>query len=86
MGFGFIYHDHAFIRRICERMPHTIEILELNADKDIPRVGLRIFFPVALSPFAYICKNEVLQVTFISPFHASYCAFLDVLFIVCLEF
>ena len=66
MGFGFIYHDHAFIRRICERMPHTIEILELNADKDIPRVGLRIFFPEALSPFAYICKNEVLQVPFIS--------------------
>ncbi|XP_057530266.1 nuclear pore complex protein NUP160 isoform X4 [Amaranthus tricolor] len=48
-----------FIWRICERMPHTIEILELNADKDIPRVGLRIFFPEALSPFAYICKNEI---------------------------
>ncbi|KNA07445.1 hypothetical protein SOVF_171860 isoform B [Spinacia oleracea] len=47
------------IWRICRRLPHAIEILELNADKDIPRVGLRISFPEALSSFAYICKNEI---------------------------
>lgn len=51
---------HTFVRRICERLPHAIEILELNADKDTPRVGLRVLFPEALSSFAYICKNEVL--------------------------
>ncbi|KMT07804.1 hypothetical protein BVRB_6g146170 [Beta vulgaris subsp. vulgaris] len=47
------------IWRICERLPHAIEILELNADKDTPRVGLRVLFPEALSSFAYICKNEI---------------------------
>ncbi|KAL2939515.1 hypothetical protein RDABS01_033674 [Bienertia sinuspersici] len=47
------------IWRIAERLPHAIEILELNANKDIPRVGLRILFPEALSSFAYICKNEI---------------------------
>ncbi|XP_021721051.1 nuclear pore complex protein NUP160-like isoform X2 [Chenopodium quinoa] len=45
--------------RMCRRLPHAIEILELNADKDIPRAGLRILFPEALSPFAYICENEI---------------------------
>lgn len=46
------------IWRICKRLPHAIEILEVSADKEIPRVGLRIIFLESLSPFAYICKNE----------------------------
>ncbi|XP_074275102.1 nuclear pore complex protein NUP160 isoform X2 [Silene latifolia] len=47
------------IWRICKRLPHAIEILELNADKELPKVGLRVVFPEALSPFACICKNEI---------------------------
>ncbi|KAL9246080.1 hypothetical protein vseg_019660 [Gypsophila vaccaria] len=47
------------IWRICKRLPHAIEILELHADKKLPAAGLRILFPEALSPFACICKNEI---------------------------
>jgi len=42
-----------------------MEILELRAEKEIPIFGLRIVFPHALSPFAYICKNEVRHLSFI---------------------
>ncbi|KAK9678031.1 hypothetical protein RND81_11G183300 [Saponaria officinalis] len=47
------------IWRICKRLPHAIEILEFRADKDLPAAGLRIVFPEALSPFAYVCENEI---------------------------
>lgn len=46
-------------RRIHKEQPQSLELLELNASKEFPRVGLRFTFPHALFPFAFICKNEV---------------------------
>jgi len=46
-------------RRIHKALPQTLELLELTASKEFPRVGLRFTFPDALYPFAFICKNEV---------------------------
>ncbi|KAF2314379.1 hypothetical protein GH714_025859 [Hevea brasiliensis] len=46
------------IWRIHKNLPRAIELLELSANKEFPRIGLRIAFPDALCPFAYICKNE----------------------------
>ncbi|KAL9318881.1 hypothetical protein ACSQ67_015398 [Phaseolus vulgaris] len=40
-------------------LPHSLELLELGASKEFPRVGLRFTFPDALCPFAFICKNEI---------------------------
>lgn len=39
-------------------MPHILELLQLSSHKEFPRVGLRISFPHALCPFAYICQNQ----------------------------
>ncbi|KAJ9153482.1 hypothetical protein P3X46_026915 [Hevea brasiliensis] len=47
------------IWRIHKNLPRAIELLELSANKEFPRIGLRIAFPDALCPFAYICKNEI---------------------------
>ncbi|XP_062108027.1 nuclear pore complex protein NUP160 [Humulus lupulus] len=47
------------IWRIHKSLPTALELLELSADKEFPRIGLRIAFPDALSAFAYVCKNEV---------------------------
>ena len=33
--------------------------MELCAHKEFPRTGIRILFPDALCPFAFICKDEV---------------------------
>ncbi|WCJ32291.1 SUPPRESSOR OF AUXIN RESISTANCE1 [Euphorbia peplus] len=44
--------------RIHANLPRALELLELSPDKEFPRIGLRITFPDALCPFAYICKNE----------------------------
>lgn len=46
-------------RRINKNLPRAIELLELSANKEFPRIGLRITFSDALCPFAYICSNEV---------------------------
>lgn len=47
-------------RRIQKSLPNALELLELCADKEFPRIGLRITFPDALSASAFVCKNEVL--------------------------
>ncbi|XP_058763135.1 nuclear pore complex protein NUP160-like isoform X2 [Vicia villosa] len=47
------------IWRIHKAHPQTLELLELTASKEFPRVGLRFTFPNALYPFAFICKNEI---------------------------
>ncbi|KAH1216805.1 Nuclear pore complex protein NUP160 [Glycine max] len=47
------------IWRIHKAQPHSLELLELAASKEFPRVGLRFTFPDALCPFAFICKNEI---------------------------
>ncbi|GAB4847402.1 hypothetical protein Ancab_026460 [Ancistrocladus abbreviatus] len=47
------------IWRIRKNNPHAIEVLQLCAQKEFQRIGLRILFPESLSPFAYICKNEI---------------------------
>ncbi|KEH42188.1 nuclear pore complex protein NUP160 isoform X2 [Medicago truncatula] len=47
------------IWRIHKAQPQTLELLELTASKEFPRVGLRFTFPDALYPFAFICKNEI---------------------------
>ncbi|QCE06004.1 nuclear pore complex protein NUP160 [Vigna unguiculata] len=47
------------IWRIHKALPHSLELLELAASKEFPRVGLRFTFPDALCPFAFICKNEI---------------------------
>ncbi|XP_043712861.1 nuclear pore complex protein NUP160 isoform X2 [Telopea speciosissima] len=46
------------IWRIHENLPHVVELIEISACKEFPRIGLRLSFPHALSPFAFICKNE----------------------------
>ncbi|KAF9603749.1 hypothetical protein IFM89_037835 [Coptis chinensis] len=47
------------IWRIHESSPDTLEILELTASNQLPTVGLRLLFPHALSPFAFICQNQI---------------------------
>ncbi|KAK7345518.1 hypothetical protein VNO77_16122 [Canavalia gladiata] len=44
--------------RIHKAQPQALQLLELAASKEFPRVGLRFTFPDALCPFAFICKNE----------------------------
>ncbi|KAF7804423.1 nuclear pore complex protein NUP160 isoform X1 [Senna tora] len=46
------------IWKIHKTQPQTIELLELRASQEFPRLGLRFTFPDALCPFAFICKNE----------------------------
>lgn len=46
-------------RKIHKALPHALELLELSANKEFPMVGLRITFPDALSPFAFVCQNQV---------------------------
>ena len=52
-------HRFANCRRIHKAQPQSLELLELAASKEFPRVGLRFTFPDALCPFAFIGKNEV---------------------------
>ncbi|KAM1120670.1 hypothetical protein ACFX19_002481 [Malus domestica] len=47
------------IWRIHKDHPHELELFELSATKDFPKVGLRITFPEALSPLVRVCKSEV---------------------------
>ncbi|CAK7335902.1 unnamed protein product [Dovyalis caffra] len=48
-----------FIWRIHKSQPNTLELLQLSANKDFPgTTGLRITFPHALCPFAYVCQNQ----------------------------
>lgn len=46
-------------RKIHKALPHALELLELSANKEFPMMGLRITFPDALSPFAFVCQNQV---------------------------
>ncbi|KAK1430067.1 hypothetical protein QVD17_12562 [Tagetes erecta] len=48
-----------FIWRINKSCPNVLEIVEFCSFAEFPRVGLRIEFATALSPYAYICKSEV---------------------------
>ncbi|GMN31637.1 hypothetical protein TIFTF001_046533 [Ficus carica] len=49
--------------RIQKSLPNALELLVFCADKEFPRIGLRITFPDALSASAFVCKNElILQV------------------------
>ncbi|KAE8022771.1 hypothetical protein FH972_008545 [Carpinus fangiana] len=47
------------IWKIHKALPHALELLELSANKEFPMVGLRITFPDALSPFAFVCQNQI---------------------------
>lgn len=47
------------IWRIHKLLPRTLELLELCANKEFPKLGLRVTFPEALSPFVFLCKNEI---------------------------
>lgn len=47
-----------FIWKTCKIQSNMLEILELSSYKEIPRIGIRIIFPDALFPFAFICKDE----------------------------
>ncbi|XP_012074439.1 nuclear pore complex protein NUP160 isoform X1 [Jatropha curcas] len=47
------------IWRINKNRPRALELLELSANKEFPKIGLRITLPDSLCPFAYICKNEI---------------------------
>ncbi|KAG6727322.1 hypothetical protein I3842_02G124200 [Carya illinoinensis] len=47
------------IWRIHKTLPHALELLELSANKDFPTIGLRITFPEPLSPFAFVCRNQI---------------------------
>ncbi|KAG5228130.1 nuclear pore complex protein [Salix suchowensis] len=49
----------SFIWRIHKSQPKTLELLQLSANKDFPvTTWLRITFPHALCPFAYVCQNQ----------------------------
>ncbi|KAD4179671.1 hypothetical protein E3N88_28262 [Mikania micrantha] len=48
-----------FIWRINKSCPNVMEIVEFCSFAEFPRIGLRIEFATALSPYAYICKNMV---------------------------
>uniref|UniRef100_A0A2P2MJN9 Nuclear pore complex protein NUP160 isoform X3 n=1 Tax=Rhizophora mucronata TaxID=61149 RepID=A0A2P2MJN9_RHIMU len=48
-----------FIWRIYKARPHMLELIELSAHKDFSGIGLRIIFPDALFPFAYISQNKI---------------------------
>ncbi|KAM0016260.1 putative transcription factor WD40-like family [Helianthus debilis subsp. tardiflorus] len=48
-----------FIWRINKSCPNVLEIVEFRSFAEFSRVGLRIEFASALSPYAYLCKNEV---------------------------
>lgn len=52
-------------RRIHKSQPSALELLELCASKEFPTTGLRITFPDALSPFAFVCKNQVVYLVFL---------------------
>ncbi|XP_019461186.1 PREDICTED: nuclear pore complex protein NUP160 [Lupinus angustifolius] len=54
--------------RIHKTQSRALELLELNASKEIPKVGLRFNFPVALCPFAFICKNQIATGSSIYPY------------------
>lgn len=47
------------IWKIHKALPHALELLELSANKEFPMIGLRINFPDALSPFAFVCQNQI---------------------------
>ncbi|KAJ7972354.1 Nuclear pore complex protein [Quillaja saponaria] len=51
------------IWRIHKTQPHTLELMELCASKEFPGLGLRITFPDALCPFAFIWKSELIGTT-----------------------
>ncbi|KAI3709094.1 hypothetical protein L2E82_38852 [Cichorium intybus] len=48
-----------FIWRIDKSYPNVLEIVQFCSFEEFPRIGLRIEFTSALSPFALICKNEL---------------------------
>ncbi|RVX03454.1 hypothetical protein CK203_027962 [Vitis vinifera] len=45
-------------KRIHKSQPCALDLVELCAHKEFPRTGIRILFPDALCPFAFICKDE----------------------------
>lgn len=47
------------IWRIHKSQPCALDLVELCAHKEFPRTGIRILFPDALCPFAFICKDEI---------------------------
>ncbi|KAL1369522.1 nuclear pore complex protein NUP160-like isoform X2 [Arachis hypogaea] len=57
----FVLEDPSayLIWRIHKLQPHALELLELNASKELPKAGLRFIFPYQLCPFAFVCKNEI---------------------------
>ncbi|PIN25902.1 Nuclear pore complex, Nup160 component [Handroanthus impetiginosus] len=48
-----------FIWKTSKSQSNLLEILELCSHKEISRIGLRLVFPDALFPFAFVCKDEI---------------------------
>ncbi|KAI3983809.1 hypothetical protein MKX01_011517 [Papaver californicum] len=46
------------IWRIHKNQPNALELIEFSASEEFPKIGLRLIFQDALSPFAFICKSE----------------------------
>ena len=73
--YGVVYFEvFVYCRRIRKSLPNALELLELSADKEFPRIGLRIAFPDSLSVSAFVCKNEVpLTVSLVLMFLEIFC-------------
>ncbi|KAL5715188.1 hypothetical protein ACHQM5_017047 [Ranunculus cassubicifolius] len=55
-----IQHPTTYLTwRIHKDSPNDLEIIELAACNEVPKFGLRLQFNDALSPFAFICKDEM---------------------------
>ncbi|KAL9141071.1 hypothetical protein ABFS82_14G078800 [Erythranthe guttata] len=47
-----------FIWKTSKTQSNLLDIVELRSHKEFSRIGLRLMFPDALFPFAFICKDE----------------------------
>ncbi|CAI0427991.1 unnamed protein product [Linum tenue] len=57
-----------FIWRIHKTHPNVLELLELSAESEFPKIGLRITFPDSLSSFAHIHQNQQDGSTLTNPY------------------
>lgn len=46
-------------RKTSRSQSNLLEIIQLSSHKEMPRKGLRLIFPDALFPFAFVYKDEV---------------------------
>ncbi|CAI0428017.1 unnamed protein product [Linum tenue] len=57
-----------FIWRIHKTHPNVLELLELSAESEFPKIGLRITFPDSLTSFAHIHQNQQDGSTLTNPY------------------